>query len=628
MQVSASNPFKYIEDARQYALERPGSEVIRKDGSQFLVEAIDSQAWSKENTTALFASDSYKPARRIYLSEHEKQHEAALFTFKKLAEDKKMPAVEFIFDQNEDGNKSWDERFTVKDDGSLEASKFELSPDSGLLRSAETSGLVILRKAIAAQDENLLLPLNLVQIKAVLESSQLSPEEKQYVQDKLDSKAMQVVRTQLEKYLGAGASLASAGADSYQRLCERLNDGHHQANLDDLHELAKHPESFQASLAQDQSRLQDLANTLRLLPGFRRFPADLPAPDKDKSKVFEDVLRTLDQYKFKFRVQQGMQFNRDGIASHGTEIAYRIAGGSVVSLGFSGHDYNFAETGQPVRLGYEDHVGDARQRLAVGYASGYFDVKLSVARDQHGDYKIERPQSQIVDQYIARKGDNLSNWGKSWAKEHPVWTGVIAAGALGGVFAYSKLNPDQKIPLEFTSAATLYENEYLRVKGAATPTISLQNGKPDLGLKEIGVGASGNKDNQFFDVNVKHHFENTTIRNTIEIGHIDNVNTEVNLRYGFDGNSFTLDGGYNYAQEQLITRLGYRRDVVFAPGFTGYGQTYLQTQNGSAFQTAGVVIGANKLFGETESFAVGVNLGYDYNGGLSGGFNLSKEFNP
>ncbi|HEY9840691.1 MAG TPA: hypothetical protein V6D23_09570 [Candidatus Obscuribacterales bacterium] len=626
MQVLTSNRFKYIEDARQYALERPGTEVIRKDGQQFLVEDLDSTAWSPENTARLFASDGYKPARKIYLGVGEKQAEAAQFVFKKLASDKKFPAAEIIFDQSEDGSQSWDKRFTVKDDGSLEEAKFELSPDSGLMKSAESWGIEILRKAIAQNNENLLLPLSLPQIKAVLESDKLTPQEKQYAQDKLDSKPMQTVRKLLEKHLGPGAALASAGADSYQRLLDRLNDPHHQANLDDLHDLAKHPETFQASLAQDQNRLQDLANTLKLLPGFRRFPADLAAPDKDKTKLFDDVLRTLDQYKFKIRIQQGMQFNRTGVASHNTDIAYRIGNGAVVTLGFSGRDYNFAETGQPVHLGYQDHVGDARQRLALGYNSGFFDARLSLARDQKGDYKIERPQSQIVDQYIARKSDSITNWGKSWAKENPVWTGVIAAGVLGGVFAYSKLNPDQKIPLEFTSAATLYENEYLRVKGAATPMLSLQDGKPDLGLKEVGVGISGNKDQHFYDANLKHHFDNTTVRNTIEIGRIDNVNSEVNLRYGFDSNSFTLDGGYNYAQSQLITRLGYRRDVVWTPGFTSYGQTYIQTENGSGFQTAGVVVGANRLFGETESFAVGLNLGYDYNGGLSGGFNVSQEF--
>src|SRR5690349_19408331 len=120
MQALASTRFTYIEDARQYALERPGTELIRKDGSDFVVEDIDSSPWSPENTAKLFASDSYKPAKKIYLDPREKMNEAALNCFKKLVGDKKIPAAEIIFDQSDDGAQSWDKRFTVKDDGSLE----------------------------------------------------------------------------------------------------------------------------------------------------------------------------------------------------------------------------------------------------------------------------------------------------------------------------------------------------------------------------------------------------------------------------------------------------------------------------------------------------------------------------
>lgn len=621
------NRFIFIENARRFALDRVGTEIIRKDDGGYIVEAIDDKPWSEESAKAKLAFD--KEPKETYKTDSiqvsglfltPKVEKLAKQEFQRLQALKdRPPAVEVIFDFQEDGSKWADKRYTFKaDNGKIEATQYPLSKDSALLVSTLDRAVVILDEALDKDDPNRLLDLNIEQIHLLEKADILKPPQKEFLAQHVLTPNAKQAQVLIEKYLGVGAPLRSVGVEALDKLHERLTTSKVKEHLDKLYDIAKNPESFQSSVAEDKTLLNEMAHSLKLVPGFRRYPAALSGGE-DKRKLFEDALRTLDHYRYRFRVSHGMQFNKNGITGYGTELNYRIGGG-VVSLGMSGRDYDFSQPFSGVD--YQDSFGGPRQRFGVGYSSSAFDMRLNAARDDKGKMHLERPQSQMVDQYIGRKADNAKKWGENWVKENPVWTGVIAVGALGAVYAYSKIKPDQEIPVEFGTSTTLYENEFLRIKGAATPKITLKDGKPDVGLKEAAIGLSGNKKDHFYDVNIRHRLDNTSIRS----GKIDNTNTEVNLRYGIDNNAVTVDEIYQYHEQNLISRLGYRKDMVLAPGFRAYGQGYVQVQHGMEYQTTGVIVGANKEFGEANAFSVGVNVGYDHRGGWSGGFSLVKEF--
>ena len=161
-------------------------------------------------------------------------------------------------------------------------------------------------------------------------------------------------------------------------------------------------------------------------------------------------------------------------------------------------NFDFNSGWQP-GVGYTNQA-DAAQRVRFGYSSGSFDMKLGVARDVQGKLFFERPQSESFDRYIARKGDEA----KDLAKQNPWITAGIVTAAAGGAYAYSLANPDQDLALDFNQRFDLLDREFIRIRGEVTPEIHLKNGSLDLGVKRVGIGASG----QFYNKLLRSQFTN------------------------------------------------------------------------------------------------------------------------
>lgn len=598
---AGSSRFRYLEDARAYALQRPGSERILKSGEAFTVEAFELPADTEQKAPLLDFKSEYL--------RHQLQT--------RLETGSSATVVEFLLDSHfEDGALLPDRRFVV-DKGEVQEAPYTVKALSENIRSPEVRALEILREAIQS-DPQALLRLSPHLIQALETSDQLTPAERSFAQQHLESPQARNALALFGKYFGPDDALSAAGVKNYDTLIERLNDKGHRQNLETLFELARYPERFEQQYSGRDTELVSIAQTLKQLPGFRRYPAaqtqGTPAGTlKERQRIYDNALRTVKQYDYKLQVSQGMQFNRNGIASHETQLDYRI-GGNIFSLGFSGQDYNFSgDWGKG--FGFADHA-DASKRLRLGFNSGSFDLRLGLARDRQGNLVVERPESEAADRFIARKGDEV----KAWAKDH-IWQTVgIAAVAAGGAYAYSLANPEQDLALDFNQRFDLIDGELIKVKGEISPELHLKGGQMDLGVRRVGLGASGNIRDHSYDVALRHSFENTTLRS----GDISNHDTELNLRYGYRQDAVTLDNRYTYSTGQLDTQVGYQRNFVQSATLDSYLRPYAQFKDGN-YVNAGISAGVHKDFGNN----LQLNLNVDYNqlGELSGGFRLVKQLN-
>jgi hypothetical protein len=228
---------------------------------------------------------------------------------------------------------------------------------------------------------------------------------------------------------------------------------------------------------------------------------------------------------------------------------------------------------------------------------------------------FERPESQSLDRYIARKGDDA----KDWLLENKGLALGIGAAAVGTAYAYSKANPDKEISTGFSQRFNIYENEFARVRGSVTPDIILRDGQPDLGLKEAGLGVSGNVRDHSYDANLVQRFDDTSLRS----GQINSRETELNLRYGYRSHSLMLDNRFSYDTSTLQSQVAYRRSFTHSATTTSFVQPYVRF-NQKEVQATGVLGGMSRDFGN--GFKADVNVGYDQQGGATGGFRLSKQF--
>lgn len=591
--LNTSGPFRYLEDARKQALSQPGHEAIvqNKDGTYAVQPLVDEQLVTPPTLEILGQQRDALTAR---LQTHAKASAA--------------PVLEFILE--EEGLLQDDRRFTVAD-GVITESKFRLNTLSDAIRSPEQKGLEILREALEEQSPAELTRLTPVQINALLSSQELTAEENAFATTHLNSAEAQKARATFTQFFGADAALSAAGVADYPTMVTRLNQSENRENLARLATLAKYPESFQDTLGNDSPQLVSLAKTLQELPGARR-AAHGVSLDRQQQRSFDNALRTLDHYKYKFKVTTGMQFNQQGVAYHNTEANYRW-GGSVITVGLEGKNFDF---NSPIGgVGYGNQMGDVNQRVYVGYSSGNFDIRTSVAQDNTGKMVFERPESQSLDRYIARKGDDA----KDWLLENKGLALGIGTVAVGAAYAYSKANPDKEISTGFSQRFNIYENEFARVRGSVTPDIILRDGKPDLGLKEAGIGVSGNVRDHSYDANLVQRFENTSLGS----GKIDSRETELNLRYGYRAHSVMLDNRFSYDTNTLQSQLAYRHSFTHSATTTSFVQPYVRFDQ-KEIQATGVLGGMSKDFGK--GFKADVNVGYDQQGGATGGFRLSKQF--
>lgn len=603
MMDAGSNKFRYLENARKFALERPGNDRIVKQGNQYLVEEIprlEGQGNLIPNVIDL----------------NGKQLESQLKLMAQQPKGSALETVEFLLDGNDDGSFLPDRRFSVEK-GEIKESQYSVNGLSDVLRSPEDKGLEILREAISQNHSAALLKLSPRMIEAILSSEQITPEEKAYAQQKLDSAQAKSAQALFKQFFGQDDTLAAAGVRDYDELLQRLNKPENRENLNQLLDIAHYPEGFQGTYQGRDTELANLAHTLLDLPGFRRYPSSQSngvAPDllKTRQRAFDNALRTIKQYDYKLQLTHGMQFNKEGISSHNTQIDYRL-GGQVFSLGFSGRDFDLNSNWQQ-GFGFASQA-DAAQRLRLGYNSGSFDLKFGLAKDMQGKLVFERPESESTDRFIARTGEQAQDW----AKEHPWITAGIAAAAAGGAYAYSLANPEQDLALSFNQRFDLLDKEFLRVKGEISPEVHLKGGAMDLGVKRVGVGASGNIRDHSYDLSARHYFQDSTLRS----GEIHNEATELSLRYGYGSHSLTLDNRYSYASSQLDTRIGYRKNFIHSASFDSYVAPYAQLKDGD-YQNAGISAGISKDFGGMQ---LQLNADYNQQSGVSGGFQLVKQFN-
>ena len=603
---AGSSRFRYIEDARAFALKRPGNERILKEagpqGEEFCVEPL--KDLSGQNNLIPNMLDLRGAQAAVQLKSQLQTGSAAT-------------VVEFLIDSSlDDGPLLPDRRFTVEK-GEVKENQYPVNALSDVLRSPEARALEILREAIQTNPSALLrLTPNLT--KALERSTQLSPAERGYFDQQLASPQARSAQALFGKFFGPDDAFAAVGVRDYPTLLERINAPGNRQNLETLYELARYPERFDQQYAGRDTELVAIAKTLKELPGFRRYPggqaAGVPGDAlKERQRVFDKALRTIKQYDYKLQVSQGMQFNKNGIASHETQLDYRI-GGNIFSLGLSGQDYDFS--GDLTKgFGFADRA-DASKRLRLGFNSGSFDLRLGLARDRQGNLVVERPESEATDRFIARKGDEA----KAWAKEHIWETAAIAAAAAGGAYAYSLANPDQDLALDFNQRFDLLDTEFLRVKGEVSPELHLKDGALDLGVRRVGLGASGNVRDHSYDAALRHGFEHTTLRS----GEIESKDTELSLRYGYRSHSMTLDNRFTYASGLLETRVGYQHNFVHSATMDSYIRPYAQFNDGD-YANAGLSAGMSKDFGE----GLQLHLNADYNqlGQAAGGFRLSKQFN-
>lgn len=588
--------FKYLEDARQYALDRPGNEAIVKKGDQYAVLAHEDLEQQQDWVPDFFKLNGKKITTEIA----------------DLASQGSAPGmVEFLFDSGKDGAFTPDRRFTLNDKAEVQEAQYSVNTGSAVLRSPELRGLEILRKAILEPHTRSLLHLTPTLIDALRSSDKLTPEEGHYLDTHLNTPEAREAQNQIKAFLGPDAALSSAGIVDYELLLTRLNAPQHKDNLDTLKEIAKYPERFRDLLGEDPDRLTSLAQTFQELPGFRRSPNGVTL-GKEQQRTFDNALRTIDQYKYKARISQEMQFNREGVASHNTELSYRL-GGQVLSLGFSGRNYDLNAPFQGVDF---NSGGDVMQRLRLGYSTGAFDLQLGVARKTDGGFSIDKPESQAVDRYLGRKSDEALDW----AKEHKWIAAGVVAGAAATAYAYSKANPDAPLAMNFNQRFDLIDREFIKVKGEVSPEISIKDGQVDLGVGQVGIGASGNIRNHFYDATIRQRFENTTLRS----GDIDNKETDLNLRYGYGNHSVMIDSRYTYATDQVNSQLSYRRNFTHSASFSSYVQPYVQV-NQANYSNSGIQAGMSKDFGG--GLQGSLNAGYDQNSGASAGFRISKQFN-
>lgn len=599
---AGSRQFTYLEDARSFALARKGNERIVKTGEQFEVQALPDLEQQNDLMPNLIDFRSQGIQEQLKTQVSSRAGEA--------------PIVEFLIDTQLDGDFLPDRRFNVEN-GDVKESQYRVRGVSEALRSPELKGLEVLREAIQNNNTAPLLRLSPRTTDALLASNQLTPAERDYARQKLDAEPVRVARAQFAKFFGPDDAFSGAGVRDFDTLVSRLNEPTHRQNLATLHEIARYPERFQTQYEGRDQDLASLAETLQQLPGFRRYPSSQatgvpPATLGPRQKVYDNALRTLKQYDYKLQVSQGMQFNQNGIAGHDTQIDYRY-GGRIFSLGLSGQDYNFSGEFNK-GFGFADQT-DASKRLRLGYNSGDFDLRVGLAQDRQGKLVVERPESEAAERYIARKGDEA----KAWAKDNPLITGSIIAAAAGGAYAYSLANPDQNLSVDFNQRFNLIDTEFLRMRAEISPELHLKNGELDLGVRRVGLGASGNFRDHSYDASLRHQLENTTIRS----GDIQNDNTELNLRYGYRSHSVTLDNRYSYAAGQLSTQVGYQRNFVHSASLDTYVRPYAQLNNGT-YANAGVSAGVSKDFGG--GFQGQLNVDYNQAGGASGGFRLIKQF--
>lgn len=599
---AGASRFRYIEDARAYALKRPGNERILKSGEEFVVEPLGKLPDSEHKGPSFldFKSEGLRNQLKTQLQTGSS-----------------ATVVEFLLDSEmEDGDLLPDRRFTV-DKGEVTEAQYSLGQLSDGVRSPEARALEILREAIKS-DPNALLRLTPNLTKALEGSQQLSPEEHSFMRLKLQTSEAKSARELFSKYFGPDDAFAAAGVRDFDTLQQRLNDRGNRQNLNTLYDLARYPERFDQQYEGRDTELISIAKTLKDLPGFRRYPTGqaLGVPDHtlgNRQRVYDNALRSIKQYDYKLQVTQGMQFNKNGVAGHDTQFDYRV-GGNVFSLGFSGQDYNFG--GDPSHgFGFANHV-DAAKRVRFGFNSGAFDVRLGLAQDRQGKLVLERPESESAERFFARKGDEA----KSWAKEHMWETAGIATAAAAGAYAYSVANPNQDLALDFNQRFDLINAEFLRVKGEISPEVHLKGGAMDLGVRRVGIGASGNVKDHSYDLALRHEFQNTTLRNA----KVENEDTQLSLRYGYRNYSMTMDNRYTYSTKQLDTQVGVQQNFVHSATMDSYVRPYAQFTNGN-YANAGVTAGIHKDFGN--NLQMDLNVDYNQLGQVSGGFRLVKQFN-
>ena len=597
--IGNSNSFRYFQDARKQALERPGHERIVRTETGYAVEPLEL------DHTHINAPDP--------LGLEEKKIQDKLQVLHENATGNAKNTLEFVIDNHEDGPQRSDMRFEVRN-GEVKRTDLRLGADSELLRSPESKGLDILREVMLRNKPSLMLTLNPSMVTALLESTQTTPSEHDFIQTQLNNKPFVQANQLFTHFFGDQATYQSAGVNTFEGLVERLNNPENKGNLQLLYQMGEHPERFDFEYADRPEALSSMANTFKDLPGFRRYPHQHAQGGtdrdrlKERQKTFDHALRTIDQYQYKFRLSHGMQFNRDGLSGYDTEASYRW-GSNTLTLGVAGRDYNY---GNPFD---NNNGGQSLDQLRVAYRSPDFDLRTGVKRDDDGGIDIISPRSDWADRYIDDKLDH----GKSWASEHPWKAAGVVAGAVGLAWGYSYATKSD-ISVDFDQRFDLYSSEKFRLRGEISPEIHINEGIPDLGLASVGLGAMGQVNEVSYNATLRHRFTDTTLGS----GEINHKETDLNTRLSYRSWALETVNRWDHTGDHHVhSELGIRKNITFSDTSSGYVRPMVQLDNGK-YDDAGVRAGYNKQF--SRNFSTQLEAGYSEKQGETVGFRTTFQF--
>lgn len=593
-----SNPsFKYLQDARQFALERPGSERILRNPDGYQVEPLGAlpAAESLPKSESTLPNPFNQNVLRDQLQQQVQGTGRADTT------------VEFLIDEGEDGLQQSDRQFLVNN-GTVTEHEHRVGQRSDRLLSPENKGLAIVREALQSQSNERLLHLSPEMVQALRSAPNLSPEERAFVDQQFKTPAFEKAEALFVQYHGAQATFAAGGVSTYDGLMERLAKPENQRNLASLTEIARHPERFESQFGESPDKLASLAKTFDDLPGFRRAPqAQNSGLSGSERRSFDRALRTIDQHEYKFRISQAMQFNQEGISGYETEASYRW-GDRTLTVGVGGKNYDFNNP-------FADNLGSGINQIRAEYRSPDFDVRGGVKREADGSLDIISPKSDWADRFM----DDRIEKGKSWASENPWQAAAIGAGVAAGVWGLSYAT-GQDMSVNFDQRFNVIDTEHFRLRAEVSPELHLNGGQPDLGLYGVGLGAMGSYGEFSYNATLRHRFDNTTIGS----GKIEHKETDLHTRLAYRDYALETASRMDHQGDgRLRTEVGLRRNFTLSASSSAYVRPHVQLDNGS-YADAGGRVGWSKNFGN--GFSVDLNAGYSQNQGASAGFKTSFQF--
>lgn len=589
--------FKYLQDARQFALERPGSERIVKNPEGYQVEPLGElpTAESPPERESLLPNPFNQNALRDQLQQHVQGLGRADTT------------VEFLIDEGDNGLQVSDRQFLVRD-GEVTEHEHRVGQRSERLLSPENKGLAIVREAIQTQRNERLLHLSPEMVQALRSAENLSPEEQTFVDQQFKTPAFEKAEALFVQYHGAQATFAAGGVSTYDGLMERLARPENQQNLSRLDEIARHPERFEAQFGGNPDQLASLAKTFKELPGFRRAPQaqqnDFSRPER---RSFDRALRTIDQHEYKFRISHGMQFNSEGLSGYETEASYRW-GDRTLTVGVGGKNYDFNNP-------FADELGNGINQIRAEYRSPDFDVRGGVKREADGSLDIISPKSDWADRFM----DDRIEKGKGWAAENPWQAAAVGAGVAAGVWGLSYAT-GQDMSVNFDQRFNVIDTEHFRLRAEISPELHLNGGQPDLGLHGVGLGAMGSYGEFSYNATLRHRFDDTTIGT----GKIEHKETDLHTRLAYRQYALETASRWDHRGDgDIRTEVGLRRNFALSASSSAYVRPHVQLDNGS-YADAGGRVGWSKDFGN--GLSLDLNAGYSENQGVSAGFRTSFQF--